>query len=118
MLVSVDSIKKNMASISAVVTFATVIIGGAFAVESRYAKAADIVELKTYVKQQHEYDRWENQQSAASTHKQQIEDQLFILRSKANPTQTDRALIQRYEDQLKEVTDKLNQAPQTAPADK
>jgi hypothetical protein len=114
---AIDRMKGNMASIGALVTFITIIIGAAFAVESRYAKAADITELKSYVKQQHTYDRWQVQQSMLLSHKQQLEDQLFVLRLKQNPTQIDTALIQRYTDQLKEVTDQLAHQPPATPAD-
>jgi hypothetical protein len=114
---AIDQLKGNIASIGALVTFITIILGAAFAVESRYAKAADITELKSYVKQQHTFDRWQIQQSMLISHKQQLEDQLFVLRLKQNPTQLDTALIQRYTDQLKEVTEQLAAPPPSTPAD-
>jgi hypothetical protein len=102
MNITIESIKKNMAALSFVVTFATVMIGGAFAIDHTYARADSVNDLKSYVQQQHEYDRWQNQQGMSKAHQQQIEDQLFILRLKPNPTTADKALIQRYEDELKQ----------------
>jgi hypothetical protein len=115
MNISIESIKQNMASVGAVVTFASVIIGGAFAVDHTYARASDVSDFKSYVKQQHEYDRYQNEQGMSKARQQQIEDQLFILRSKPTPTPADKALIQRYEDELKQSIDEANTSAPVKP---
>ena len=115
MAITIDSIKKNMGALSFVVTFATVIIGGAFAVDHTYARASEIKDLKSYVQQQHAYDRYQSEQGRHADNQRQIEDQLFILRSKPNPTAADKALIQRYEDELKQSIDESNVVAPPAP---
>lgn len=112
---TVELIKKNMASFGALVTFVTLIVGAAFAVESRYAKAADITDLKSYVKQQHDYDQWSFSQNMLQQRQQQLEDQLFILRLKKNPNSVDLALIERYSEQLREIIAKLGTPPPPSP---
>ena len=76
---TVELIKKNMASVVSTVTVVTLIAGTVLGAESRYAKAADVADLKSYVKQQHAIDRYENKHDALMSRKQQLEDQLFML---------------------------------------
>lgn len=114
-MISVQTIKDNFQTVGTIIGFVTTIVGGAIAIESRYAKAEDIKAIKEFQYRSHEQLRFEQKQSVDVLRKQSIEDKLFELRLKQNPTQVDRALIQRYEDQLKEVTSRLNATPPPPP---
>jgi len=91
--------KNNVASIVAIATFIVSIVGGTIVVEDRYAKAADLQVVRN-----------EQHQALDQLYKRQLEDKLFELRLKPNPSQAERALIQRYEQQLQEVTQRLNRS--------
>jgi len=112
----VDLVKKNIAALGATVTIISASAGAVMAIESRYAKAADVEGIKQYVVQSREYSRYETRQGLDTLRKQQLEDKLFELRLKKNPTPLERALIQRYEDQLNETNSRLNQAPPAQPS--
>lgn len=108
-MITLQTFKNNVSEVSTVLAFAITIVGGAAAMEARYAKADDIRAIRDFQARSHETLRYEQKQSADVLRKQSIEDKLFELRLRPNPTQVDRAMIQRYEDQLKEVTSRLNQ---------
>lgn len=115
-MITLQTFKNNISEVSTVVGFAITIIGGAAAIEARYAKADDIKQMREFQSRSHDTLKYEQRQSVDILRKQNIEDKLFELRLKPNPTQVDRAMIQRYEDQLKEVTGRLNQpAPPPPP---
>jgi hypothetical protein len=92
----IDLVKNNLVSTAAVITAVSVIIGSAFAVESRYAKAEQIAQVKQETQMMLDFSR-----------KQQLEDKLFELRLKPNPDSVTLAMIKRYEEQLREVTRRL-----------
>jgi hypothetical protein len=77
----VNYTKRNVTVIVGIATFIVSIIGGTIVVEDRYAKAADLQEVAAKA------DR-----SLDLLYKRQLEDKLFELRLKPNPTQVDRAL--------------------------
>lgn len=114
---TVDLIKKNLTSVVSTVTVVALIAGGVLGAETRYAKAADVADLKSYVKQQHRIDRYENRHDVLMSRKQQLEDQLFMLSLKPNPNQTDKAIIQHFTDQLNGINVQLAQPAPTAPTD-
>lgn len=93
----VNYTKKNVTSVVGIASFVVAIVGGTIVFEDRYAKAADLIEVRVEISQ-----------AVDQNYKRQLEDKLFELRLKPNPTATDRALIQRYEQQLQEVIQRLN----------
>lgn len=99
----IEMLKHNIAALTTVVTFASVTIGGAFAVESRYAKAADVADVKQ--QQIQIYSNMKVQQDIAvdTLRRQSLDDKLFELRLKEHPSQVDKALIERYKEQLEEL---------------
>jgi hypothetical protein len=99
----IESVKSRVVGIAATVTVLGTIVGGVFAVESRYAKAADIDDVKQ--QQVQIYSNMKIQQDLAvdSLRRQTLEDRLFELRLKERPSQPERALIERYQDQLREL---------------
>ncbi len=95
------SVKKHAAAVSGLLTFVTIMVGAVLSVESRYAKAEDLQPIKELSTQTINQMRMEQKQAIIGLRTQQIEDKLFELRLKQQQTNIDKALIQRYEDQLK-----------------
>ncbi len=86
----VEELRNRAAALAGIVAAVAAIMGTAVTVENRYARAADVETL-----------RQETQQQFRAARRQDIEDRLFELRLKPRPTQIDRAMIQRLEDQLR-----------------
>ena len=85
-----ETLKSRATALAGIITATAAIMGTAVAVENRYARAVDVEAL-----------RQETQQQFRDARRQDIEDRLFELRLKPRPSQIDRAMIQRLEDQLK-----------------
>lgn len=92
----INLIKENLVTVASGLTAVSIIIGSAFAFESRYAKAEELQQI-----------RQETQQMLDINRRQQLEDKLFELRLKQNPDTVTSAMIKRYEEQLREVTRRL-----------
>lgn len=103
-----DTIKRNAKMITGAVVFLSTVVGAAFTVDARYAKASDVQSLEQQQANFASTIKREQNTAIDKLRKQQIEDKLFELRLNPRPTQADKALIRRYEDQLHEVTQRLN----------
>lgn len=99
----VEFIKTKVVAVATTVTVVGTIVGGVIAFESRYAKAADISELKQQQVQIYSNMRIQQELAVDNLRRQNIEDKLFELRLKDNPTRADQALIERYREQLQEL---------------
>lgn len=100
--------RKHIMAIATAISAISIIVGGALAVEGRYAKAEELLSLKK-----------DTRIILLLNRKQNIEDKLFELRLKSpSPLANDaaataqRALIKRFEDQLREITSKLSNLEQ------
>jgi len=89
-MILIEELRNRAAALAGIVAAVGAIMGTAVAVENRYARATDVQAL-----------RQETQQQFQAARRQDIEDRLFELRLKPRPTQIDRAMIQRLEDQLR-----------------
>lgn len=99
----IETVKHRVIAIAGTITVLGTIVGGVLAIESRYAKAADISDLKTQQVQIYSNVKIQQDLAVDTLRRQNLEDRLFELRLKERPTQVDKALIQRYEDQLREI---------------
>ena len=104
----INFLKTYWSSISAIFVAASAIVGATIAVESRYASAKELTQLRTETYTVMEKMKQETRFSVDSLRKQQLEDKIFELNVKPVKTPTDEALIRRYNQQLKETTDRLN----------
>lgn len=103
-----ESVKARIVGIAATITVLGTIVGGVFAVESRYAKAADIDDIKQQQVQIYSNVKIQQDLAMSSLRRQTLEDRLFELRLKERPTQPERALIERYQDQLRELNTRVD----------
>ncbi len=104
MSIFIDTIKTRAVGIVATVTMLGTVVGGVLAVESRYAKAADIDDVKSQQVQIYSNMKIQQELAVDSLRRQSLEDRLFELRLKEKPTQVEKALIERYQDQLRELS--------------
>ena len=104
----IETVKTRVVGIAATVTVLGTIVGGVFAVESRYAKAADIDDVKSQQVQIYSNMKIQQELAVDSLRRQTLEDRLFELRLKERPTQVERALMERYQDQLRELDTRAN----------
>jgi hypothetical protein len=100
-------IKKHVFAIAAFVSALATIIGASFTIDQRYAKATDIEPIRELSVRGINQVRIEQANSIDTLRKQQIEDRLFELRLRQQPSTLDQALIRRYEDQLREITENI-----------
>jgi len=100
---------KAITTIASVVTAIGVIIGAILTVDGRYVHAADYIKAQEQQQQQMQIFQRENRQKLDEFRKQGIEDKLFELRLKSPKTKADDALIKRFEEQLQEVINRMNQ---------
>jgi hypothetical protein len=96
-------LKAHIKGLMAAISTIAVIIGTAFSIDLRYAKATDIEPIRELSIQSINQIRIEQANTIDLLRKQQLEDRLFELRLRENPSRTDNALILRYENQLNEV---------------
>jgi hypothetical protein len=93
----VEELRNRATALAGIVAAVAAIMGTAVTVENRYARAADVETL-----------RQETHEQFRDARRQDIEDRLFELRLKTRPTQIDRAMIQRLEDQLRALDQPQN----------
>jgi hypothetical protein len=99
----VEFIKTKVVAVATTFTVLGTVVGGVIAVESRYAKAADISDLKQQQVQIYSNMKIQQEIAVDTLRRQNIEDKLFELRLKDNPSRADQALIERYREQLQEL---------------
>lgn len=104
-------LKTYWTSLSAVVISTSAIVGATLAIDARYASAKELEQVKAENRVIMEKLKSETRYSVDSLRKQQLEDKIFELNVKPVKTPTDDALIRRYNQQLKETTDRLNASP-------
>lgn len=97
--------ENKLKVISGIVAFITTIISTAFAVDSRYAKEAEVEQYKKDNAAQYRVITVQQSRSIDNLRKQQLEDKLFELDLKKTLTDAERAMKARW---LREL-DSLNQ---------
>ncbi len=101
-------LKEKLGVIAGIIGAAGTIVGAALTIDARYASAADVAEVKQLAAQQLKTIRVEQAINTDTLRKQNLEDRLFELRLRSKPTQLDKAMIERYEDQLRETNERIN----------
>lgn len=102
-----EKLKQNISEITAVATLSFALIGGAIAVESRYARIEDVEKIKDIATNDLTKMRIEQNIGLDNLRKQTVEDKLFDIRMKEKKSQTDLAMLQRYEEQLADVNSRI-----------
>lgn len=107
----IEDVKKHpvIKTVGAIFTFVTLIITGFITIDERYAHAVDIKELKAHQSASILYIKDENERALLEMRKRVINDKLFELELKENKTNTDKALIKRYEAEAKEINQMIIQ---------
>lgn len=110
----VEEVKKHpvLRVLGGVLTFVAAVISGFIAIDERYAHAGDISKLEMSQKQQMLYLKDENEKAILEMRKRAVEDKIFELNLKERQSQTDKALIKRYEAESKNIDEKVNQLEQ------
>ena len=103
-----EKLKQNISEITAVATLSFALIGGAIAVESRYARIDDVTEIKDAATNDITKMRIEQNIGLDNLRKQTVEDKLFDIRMKEKKSQADMAMLQRYEEQLNDVNSRIS----------
>lgn len=99
---------KLAATVAAIVTLGT----AAQAVDGRYVKTANFEQYQTRQEQLSQKIVVRQDMTVFQLRVQQLEDKLFELRQVERPTGAQRALILRYEDQLRTAQVALREAEQ------
>ena len=103
-----EKLKQNISEITAVATLSFALIGGAIAVESRYARIDDVEKIKDIATNDITKMRIEQNIGLDNLRKQTVEDKLFDIRMKEKKSQADMAMLQRYEEQLNDVNSRIS----------
>ena len=103
-----EKLKQNISEITAVATLSFALIGGAIAVESRYARIDDVEKIKDAESNDITKMRIEQNIGLDNLRKQTVEDKLFDIRMKEKKSQADMAMLQRYEEQLNDVNSRIS----------
>ena len=103
-----EKLKQNISEITAVATLSFALIGGAIAVESRYARIEDVEKIKDAETNDITKMRIEQNIGLDNLRKQTVEDKLFDIRMKEKKSQADMAMLQRYEEQLNDVNSRIS----------
>jgi len=103
------TLTKIAAEVAAIATLAT----AAQAFDGRYVKTADFENYQARQEQLSQKIVVRQDMNTAQLRVQQLEDKLFELRQIERPTQAQRALILRYEDQLRAASAALREAELT-----
>ena len=103
-----EKLKQNISEITAVATLSFALIGGAIAVESRYARIDDVEKIKDIATNELTKMRIEQNIGLDNLRKQTVEDKLFDIRMKEKKSQADMAMLQRYEEQLNDVNSRIS----------
>ncbi len=103
-----EKLKQNISEITAVATLSFALIGGAIAVESRYARIDDVEKIKDAATNDITKMRIEQNIGLDNLRKQTVEDKLFDIRMKEKKSQADMAMLQRYEEQLNDVNSRIS----------
>ena len=103
-----EKLKQNISEITAVATLSFALIGGAIAVESRYARIEDVAKIKDAETNDITKMRIEQNIGLDNLRKQTVEDKLFDIRMKEKKSQADMAMLQRYEEQLNDVNSRIS----------
>lgn len=106
-----ELLKKHISGFTTIIVGITAVVGATLAFESRYASAKEVEMMKKDNKIMYENLRQDNRVAVDSLRKQQLEDKVFELNLKPARSQTEEALLRRYNQQLKEVTDRINAVP-------
>jgi hypothetical protein len=107
--------KRSLTFVASVVGSLVIIVGALTAIDGRYAHASELEQMQKSEQAYHEESKVSQRMSIDTLRQQQIEDKLFELRLNPHPSQVDKAITQRYTDQLNEVNSRLNareKAPQ------
>lgn len=104
-------LKTHISGFTTIIVGITAVVGATLAFESRYASAKEVEMMKRDNKLMYEGLRQDNRVAVDTLRKQQLEDKVFELNLKPGKTQVDEALLRRYNQQLKEVTDRINAVP-------
>lgn len=101
----------SLRAVATAVSAVGVIIGAAFAIDSRYASAQEVKQYKGEVATQIQHQTVELQRQTAILRKQTIEDKLFELDVKREQNSglspVDSAVYKRYDRQLQDVNQQL-----------
>lgn len=94
-------------------TFTGTIIGSFLTVDSRYAHSDEVSKLKTEQQQVIIQNRYDLLQSSNLIRKQMLEDKIFDLQliPEKDRTQYDKAKLNKYQSDIKDINDQLNQQP-------
>lgn len=105
--IMLEKIKDHLGSLLTISAVIGAVIGAVITVETRYAHAEEVKELKAVAGSNLQQLRIEQSIGLETLRKQSVEDKLFDLRLKPSPTQVERAMIERYKDQLNEVNRRI-----------
>ena len=103
-----EKLKQNISEITADAKLLFALIGGAIAVESRYARIEDVEKIKNIATDDLTKMRIEQNIGLDNLRKQTVEDKLFDIRMKEKKSQADMAMLQRYEEQLNDVNSRIS----------
>lgn len=103
----IETIKQHLGAMSAIITVFVALAGGIITVEGRYAHADDVRSVKELATFNLNQIRIEQANNVDLLRKQSIEDRLFELRLKDRPIQAEKAMLERYKDQLNEVNRRI-----------
>ena len=103
-----EKLKDHLGTMTIIGTCCIALIGGVITVESRYAHAEEVRALKEVAGANLRQMRIEQSIGLDTLRKQSVEDKLFDLRLKEKPTQVERAMIDRYKEQLDEVNRRIS----------
>ena len=102
-----EKLKENLGTLSVIGTCVVALIAGVITVESRYAHAEEVKALKEVAGANLRQMRIEQSIGLDTLRKQSVEDKIFDLRLKEKPTQVERAMLDRYKEQLEEVNRRI-----------
>lgn len=101
--------KQYWSGITTISIAVAAIVTATLSFESRYASAAEVAQLKQENKVVIEKVQQDNRKSIDRLRQQQLEDKIFELNLKGRSrTPVDEALLERYKQQHKDVTERLN----------
>lgn len=103
----IEKLKTNLSSVVGIITLVGAILGSFIAIDSRYASAKDFEEYQENTSRQLEKYQRESINNTLELRKQSLEDKIFELEIRKNPSQVDRALLNRYKEQLKETLENM-----------
>lgn len=103
-----EKLKEHIGTMSAIGAAVVALVGGVVAVEGRYAHADEVKALREVAGSNLRTMRIEQSIGLDTLRKQSVEDKLFDLRLKEKPTQVERAMIDRYKEQLIEVNRRIS----------